>query len=136
MSLCSLPYFDTLISLAPENGFIHAAHAIQLYKDGDLDGALEALSVASLSAQVDSYYWDYLKAIDESLSRQQIERTVSSLEHTFGVVSAMPGAEYMIFDEMCSNNFRDNLKDWSRTCYAAANNMAEKSKNSLNHFST
>jgi len=132
LSICSLPYFDTLLTLAPKNGYIHLAHANNLYKNGDLDGALAALVAVSESAQADSYYWKNLKAIDDSLRRLNVDRTISSNLFNFGYAGATISSFYTTFLDICSSNSRNNLSGWSESCYKSANNLALKSRTIIN----
>lgn len=134
LSICSLPYIDTLLTLAPTNGYIHLAHANNLYKNGDLDGALAALVASSESAQVDSYYWKYLEVIDDSFSRLNVDRTISSILSIFGYAAGIHNSIYTTLSDICSSSTRNNFSEWSESCYKGANNLALKSRTILNQM--
>jgi len=131
LSICSLPYFDTLFTLAPSNGYIHLVHAQNLYKNGDLDGALAALVAVSESAQIDSYYWSYLKVIDDSLIRLNVARTMTSMMHTFGYAAAIQDSIYDTFSNICSSSFRSDFSGWSEACHKGAENIALKGRTTM-----
>jgi len=131
LSICSLPYFDTLFTLAPSNGYIHLAHAHNLYKNGDLDAALAALIAVSESAQVDSYFWNYLRVIDDSLIRLSVDRTMSSVMHTFGYAAATQDSSYSTFSAICSSSLRSDFPGWSEACHKSAKNVALKARTAM-----
>ena len=131
LSICSLPYFDTLFTLAPSNGYIHLAHAHNLYKNGDLDAALAALIAVSESAQVDSYFWNYLRVIDDSLTRLNVDRTLSSVMHTMGYAAATQDSSYSTFSDICSSSLRSDFPGWSEACHKSAKNVALKARSTM-----
>jgi len=128
LSICSLPYIDTLLTLDPTNGYIHLVHANNLYENGDFNSALAALVASSESAKIDNYSWNYLKVVDESLSRLNVDRTMSSIIFTIGYTGVIQVSIYRTLSDICSGSFRNDFSGWSEACYKSAKNVALKGR--------
>jgi len=121
-SQCGPHVFDVLESLDANNGAVSDLQAIQAYRNGDVDSALEALSQATSAKVTDDYRWQHIAAIGDSLEKRGMEKDGEFFIKTQRLSAQRSGERMMAMIRMC--NEQNTNAQWRDACMGRGVSMS------------
>lgn len=113
-SQCGPEIFDALEIMDRNNGAVRDFKAIQAYRDGDVDGALQALYEATSTGVTDDYQWQTMAAVGDSLSRRGIPRNGDYMLEVISVAASSSGKRLAELSRICSEQQTND--QWRAAC--------------------
>lgn len=116
---------DNLKQLDIRNGVVDDLSAIQRYRNGNLEGALDSLKAAGRDKLSDDYRWQKMQALDDAFLRQGEERTAGFVQKVVQLSEATQSRRMPELIHMCQDQRSDPL--WQEACVARGVSLSQHS---------